>query len=178
MFSGENKTFMKNIKNTNFKILGIVILIGILFGMLFYFVKEPVPVNSIFNPNSEFYLIKITFFTFILAISEQIIFTGFLYNTYNKLTNKKEACFQVATIFLLFHLLRFENLIASYIRNFHSYYLLLLLIYYILLFAFMLTAIYFYSFKSKKYSGNFIYPVILHFVTDFVMLILVRIINF
>lgn len=178
VFSSEHKHFLKNIKKTNFKILGIVILIGLLFGLLFYFVKEPVPLNSLFNPIDPSYIQKVAFYTIVLAISEQIIFSGFLFNTYKKLTHQKEAYFQVAVIFLLFHLLRFQNLLQTYIRNFDSYFLILMILYYALLVIFMLTALYFYNFKSKKYEGNFIYPVILHFVTDFTMFILIKIFGY
>ena len=173
LFSGQNKNLLNDIKKFSFKILGLVVIIGLLFGLLFYFVKEPVPLNSIFNPMGSSYMIKVIFFTLILAISEQIIFSGFLYNTYKDLTHKKEAYFQVAVIFILFHMLRFESIIVNYVHNFNTYYLLLIAAYYILLFLFMLASLHLYNFSSKKYSGNFIYAVMLHFITDLFMFYLI-----
>jgi len=89
------------------------------------------------------------------------------FNLYQKLTSKRDAIYQVSTIFVLFHFLRFEVLIKHYYVNFHDFYLVYIIGYYILLFLFMVTALNLYSFKSKKYEGNFIYPVVLHFAADF-----------
>ncbi len=175
VFSGYHKQFLKNIRKINLKISGIVTLVGLTFGVLFYLVKEPVPIQILFNPHSSYYFLKTIGFTLVLALSEQIIFSGFLYNVYKNLTTKKQAIYQVSIIFVLFHLLRFENLVKAYIENFEATFLLLILVYYILLFIFMITAIYFYDFKGKKYSGNFLYPVMLHFITDFTLFILIKI---
>lgn len=174
LFSGHHKDFLKNIKNFNIKIFGIIILIGYVLGLFFYFVKEPVPIQILFNPVMPNYFIKTTIFTLVLALSEQIIFSGFLYNMYKQLTTKREAIYQVSTVFVLFHLLRFENLITAYIKNFETTFLLLIAAYYILLFFFMVIALYFYDFKSKKNSGNFIYPLTLHFITDLTLFILIK----
>lgn len=175
VFSGHHKEFLRNINKTNPKILALVSLIGFGYGLFFYLVKEPVPINVIFDSSTSIYLLKVFSFTFILALSEQIIFAGFLYNIYKQLTHKKEAIYQVATIFVLFHLLRFENLVRSYFINFNSNFLFLLSLYYIFLFIFMITGLYFYDFKSKKYSGNFFYPLTLHFITDTTLFILIKI---
>ena len=165
-FSGMHKVFFGSLKDISMKIIGVTALIGIVLGLFFYLVKEPVPNYLLMGTLSD-----IAFYTIILSISEQIIFSGFLFNIYRKLTNDKDVYFQVATIFVLFHLLRFENLVISYFKNFDFSYLYLITAYYILLFIFMLTALYLYSFKSKKYKGNFVYPVILHFVTDLTLFV-------
>lgn len=177
LFSGHHKNLLKRIKEFKLSIFLIIILIGIIYGIFFYLVKEPVPIQSLFNPYLPGFFTKAAIFTLILAISEQAIFSGFLFNVYKQLTTTKESYFQVSTIFVLFHLLRFENLIVSYIHNFETTYLLIIIAYYIFLFLFMLTALHLYNFKSKKYSGNFIYPVILHFTTDFTLFILIKIIG-
>ena len=151
----------------------ILRLSGLLFWLVwcwdfFYLVQEPIPPEFLGGD-----LVKIGFYTFILALSEQIIFAGFLFNTYRKLTSRNDAYFQVATVFVLFHLLRFEQLVIEFWNNFAFSYLYQMTYYYILLFIFMLIALYLYSFKSKKYEGNFVYPVILHFVTDFVLILFI-----
>ena len=96
-----------------------------------------------------------------------MIFSGFLFNTYKNLTTRYDAIFQTAIIFVLFHLLRFEILVNYYFKNFNDTFIFYLVLYYIFLFVFMVTALYLYSLKSKKYEGNFTYPLILHFVADF-----------
>ncbi|MFW6285691.1 MAG: hypothetical protein ACOC16_00810 [Nanoarchaeota archaeon] len=163
-FSGMHKTFLGDIKKTNLKVILLTILIGSVLGFFFFLVREPVP-NTLLSSSFD----VLIFYTLLLALSEQIIFSGFLYNIYKKLNNQHEAYFQVATIFVLFHLLRFENLIITYFRNFDVLYLYLITMYYILLFIFMITALYLYNFKYKHYRGNFVYPVLLHFVTDLIL---------
>ena len=177
LFSGFKDSLYKNLEKTNWKIIGLVVLIGIFFGFLFFFVKEPIPA-ILSNPYEINYYPKVIFFTIILAISEQMIFSGFLFNTYKKLTNKKEAMFQVATLFFLFHMLRFSSLIETFIYYFGSWYILMVILYYLFLFIFMLFCIYLYDFTSSKkhklkWHGNFLYPVLLHFVTDLVLFIFV-----
>ncbi len=174
-FSDEHNKFLGNIKKTNLKFLLIIILIGIIFGFLFYFIREPIPsIFSLFINNSFFQntIIFLLFNSFIVALSEQMIFSGFLFNTYRNLTSKSNAIIQTSFIFILFHILRLKILINYYFREFNSNFLFYLIGYYIFLFIFMITVLYFYSFKSKKYEGNFIYPVILHFITDFSLFLL------
>lgn len=167
-FSGYNTSFFGNIKKINFKLILVVLIIGFTFGLLFTLIKEPIP--SVFtNSDIQIYeLVKyLLFSSFIVAFSEQIIFSGFLFNTYKKLTTKFDAIVQVSIVFVMFHLLRFKVLVEHYFTNFNDLYLFYISGYYILLFLFMITALYLYSFKSRKYEGNFIYPVILHFAADF-----------
>lgn len=174
VFSSFHKSFIKNLKSFNFKIFLVTIILGIFLGFCFYFVKEPVPNNILFDINQSNYLLKTIFFTLSLSLSEQMIFSGFLFNVYSNLTNKVESFYQVSTIFVLFHLLRFENLVLSYFYNFNLNYLYLMFLYYIFLFIFMLICLYFFSFSFKKNKGNFLYPVIIHFFTDFTLILLIN----
>jgi len=172
-FSGNHKTFLGDFKKINFKLLLIIILIGILGGFVFSLLKEPIPNMLLSISNQSF--TNIFFFligtSFVFAFSEQIIFNGFLLNIYKDLTSLKEARLQVITLFVLFHLLRFEILVNYYYNNFGNLYFIYLILYYIALFIFMYLATYFYSFKSKKYSGNFLYPFFFHFMTDLFLFI-------
>ena len=169
-FSGAHKTFFGNIKKTNIKLLLIISIIGIIFGFLFFSIKEPVP-SLFYKVVSQISLSGVILFllfnSFIVALSEQMIFSGFLFNSYKNLTSKYDAIFQTSIIFVLFHLLRFELLVNYYFKNFNETFLFYLISYYLLLFGFMVLALYLYSLKSKKYEGNFIYPLIIHFITDF-----------
>lgn len=167
--SGHKEDLLGNFKKFNIKLFLAILLLGTVFGLLFTIIKEPIPsiFTNIIN-NSESSLIGFLIFSsFLVAFSEQMIFSGFLYNIYRKLSTRKDAIYQCSIMFLLFHLLRFEILTKHYFVNFREMYLVYLIAYYLFLFLFMLTAIYLYSFKSKKYQGNFFYPVALHFAADF-----------
>lgn len=168
-FSGYHKDFLGNLKKTNIVILAIIILVGLVFGLFFTLIKEPIPtIFTSFNDENGIEVIKFLFISsFLVAFSEQMIFSGFMFNVYKNLTSKHEAFYQTAIIFVMFHLLRFEILVKHYYLNFNNLYIFYIAAYYLFLFAFMLTALYFYSFKTEKYEGNFVYPVILHFMADF-----------
>ncbi len=175
-FSSNRDEFLKNIKSVNLKLILCVFILGLFFGTLFYISKEPVPI-SLFNPKSSDYFVKIIIFTLILSISEQMIFSGFLFNTYKKLNTSSIAMTQTTIFFVMFHLLRFENLIISFIRYSDSFFLFNMIFYYILLGLFMITAIYLYNLNSSKYKGNIIYPIILHFITDLTIFVLIKFIG-
>jgi membrane protease YdiL (CAAX protease family) len=168
IFSGYKNNLLGNIKKFNLGVLLCIVLLGLVIGLLFNLVKEPVP--SLFLQFSNQDVISIMLFlivsSFLVAFSEQMIFSGFLFNTYRKLTSKYDAFYQVSLIFVLFHLLRFEILVKHYFVNFSNWYLVFITCYYLLLFVFMLLCLYFYSFKTKKYEGNFLYPVMFHFMAD------------
>jgi membrane protease YdiL (CAAX protease family) len=167
--SGHKEDLLGNFSKFKPKIFTTVLLLGAVFGLIFTVIKEPIPAlfTDVINSADSSLLGFIIFSSFLVAFSEQMIFSGFLYNVYSKLTSKKDAIYQTSIIFVLFHLLRFEILIKHYYVNFTDLFLLYLFAYYIMLFIFMATALYLYSFKSKKYQGNFFYPVALHFAADF-----------
>lgn len=174
LLSGFSKTFMGKIKKFDFKFAGIIVLMGFILGFFFYMVREPVPQVFIdFTKKGIFNLISfLTINSFVVALAEELVFVGFLFNVYNKLTTKVDAIFQTSLIFTMFHLLRFHNIIIYYFENFRQYYIFYSSMYYILLFSFMVLALYLYSFKGKKKSGNFLYPVILHLITDLILFLL------
>ncbi len=168
-FSGYNKNFLGDIKRINIVMIAVIILIGLSFGLFFTLIKEPIPsIFTSFSDESGAEVIKFLLISsFLVAFSEQMIFSGFLFNVYSNLTSKHDAFYQTAIIFVMFHLLRFEILVKHYYVYFNEMYIFYIIAYYLFLFAFMLTALYFYSFKNEKYSGNFFYAVILHFTADF-----------
>lgn len=169
-FSGNRDKLLGNFKGFKMSIFFCIILLGIVFGLLFAIIKEPIPTlfTEVAHNGTLSLLSFLLFSSFAVAFSEQMIFSGFLFNTYRSLNGSKfDAYYQTALIFVLFHLLRFEILVKHYFTNFNEWYLIFISAYYILLFVFMITALYLYSFKSKKYEGNFVYPVMLHFMADF-----------
>ncbi|MFW5705037.1 MAG: type II CAAX prenyl endopeptidase Rce1 family protein [Nanoarchaeota archaeon] len=173
-FSGFFHELFTGIKNFKFKLLLLVALIGFGTGFLFWLIKEPVP-EVILNVGSGsiiFSTLSVALGSLIVALSEQIIFVGFLYNSYKRLVSKKTAFYQVSTIFVLFHFLRIESLLAFYKLNFGMFHIIFIVLYYLFLFFFMKIALYLYTFKGKKYSGNFVYPVVLHAMADFTLFFL------
>ncbi len=168
IFSGNQKNLLGNFNRFHLGVLFCIALLGMVFGLLFNLVKEPVPSLFVNFASGELasVFIFLIFSSFAVAFSEQMIFSGFLFNTYRSLTSKYDAFYQVSLIFVLFHLLRFEILVKHYFTNFTNWYLVFITCYYLLLFVFMLLCLYFYSFKYKKYEGNFLYPVIFHFMAD------------
>lgn len=168
--SGYHSSFSESLKKFSVPIFLIILIYGICFGLFFHLIKEPVPALflEVSNQGSTFNLISFLLFnSFLIAFSEQMIFSGFLFNVYKNLTTKVDAYFQVAVIFVMFHILRFETLLNYYFTNFKNFYIFYLSSYYILLFLFMLTALYLYSFQGKKHKGSFYYPLALHFGADF-----------
>lgn len=166
--SGNHKNFIGNWRKFNLKLFSLILILGFVFGLLFRLIKEPVPAMFLgVSDMGVFDIFKFLIFSsFIVAFSEQMIFSGFLFNVYSKLTSKFDAFFQVSIIFVLFHLLRFEILVKHYFAYFNDLYILYISVYYLLLFLFMISSLYFYSLKNKKYSGNFLYPVAFHFAAD------------
>lgn len=170
VFAGKQKTFLGDLSKFDFKFMGIILILGIFLGFLFSLTKEPIPALFIEILQNNGLLATIGFLIFtslIIAVSEQMIFSGVLFNSYKELTSRYDAYFQTAILFVMFHLLRFEVLVSHYYLNFPDLYLFYITGYYILLFAFMLLALYLYSHNGRKHKGNFFYPVGLHFGADF-----------
>ncbi len=169
VFSGKHTIFLGNLSKFSKGVAGITFLIGMTLGFLFFLIQEPVPQLFVdISASGSFgdFLKFIVFSSLIIGLSEQMIFSGFLYNSYREITTKWDAMFQVSILFVCFHLLRFEVLVKHYFTNFMGSYIFFITSYYVLLFLFMVIAQYLYTFKSKKYEGNFFYPVILHFGAD------------
>lgn len=169
VFSGNHKKFLGDWKKFDVRILGVIIVIGIFLGLLFYMIKEPIPsfLFDSYQGSLVSTLGTIALSSFVIALAEQMIFAGFLFNSYRGLTTKSDAYFQTAIIFFLFHILRFELLVQYYFLNFDILFIFYISAYYLALFMFMLLALALYSYHGSILKGNFFYPLALHFVTDF-----------
>ena len=171
ILSGNSKRLLGNIEKFSSKVLVLVLMCGIIFGFLFFLIGEPISQEILKGKSVNSQVIWfIILSSFLVAFSEQMIFSGFLFNTYKGLSSRYHAFYQTAIIFVLFHLLRFEILFEVYYKSFGELFSLYIILYYVLLFFFMISALYFYSFRHEKFEGNFIYPLCLHFLTDFVWL--------
>lgn len=175
LFLGEQRNFIGDIKRTSFGILFLTLFSGIFFGGVFYLIDEPIPLE-LFGFVSDFdllgFFVFVAFFSLMIAIGEQMIFTGFLYNVYSKLTSKWNAFIQVALLFSLFHALNLDKIIEHFGGDGVNS-MIFIFLYFIFLFIFMLLALMLYTFRWKKYNGNFLYPVLFHFVVDFILFTLI-----
>ena len=170
-FSGNHKTFFGRIKDVSPSILLSTVLVGFFFGILFVFIQEPVSgsILNVFTGSLFVSVISITLMAFLIAFSEQLIFSGFFYNIYSKTASKDLAVIYSASLFVIFHFLRLSTIGVYYFDKYGPMSEFFILMYYMFLFSFMFSALYLYRFKSKGMEGNFVYPVTLHFVADIVL---------
>ena len=171
VLSGNSNKLLGNTEKFSLRIFMLVLLCGVVFGFLFFLVGKPISHEILNGASANIEVLGfIVLSSFLVAFSEQIIFSGFFFNTYKGLSSKYHAFYQTAMIFILFHFLRFEVLFEAYYKSFNELFLSYIILYYVFLFFFMILALYFYSFRHEKLDGNFIYPLSFHFLTDFVLL--------
>jgi len=163
------KKTMGELKKFKFSLFFVMIIVGLVFGILFMLTNEPVSgsILDVYSDSLFMSILKLLAVALFIGVSEQLIFSGFFYNMYSKITTPETAAIYSAFLFALFHFTNVLLLFGFYLRSdiFSAY--LFSAIYFVLLFIFMLTAIYFYRIDSKKYKGNILYPIMLHFATDF-----------
>lgn len=172
-FSGKKNLVIDSILNYKLSYLLLTVLIGFMFGIIFYFVGEPIP-SSMFLEESTLPSIVLNIFiiSFLIGISEQLLFTGFLYNTYASMTHPIDAQIQTSLLFVAFHMLRIEVIIASFFTVFMKLAYIYLFLYFVALFVFMNISILFYR-GIKNYKGSFIYSVLFHTIVDFSLIMLI-----
>ena len=138
-----------------------------IFLFLFLFSFEKIP-NQILIQNSFYEKIILAFiYSILIAIYEQLLFIGILYKSYLK--NFKNISKNLIIIFISFlfsviHISNFNEILNLYIVNSSIF---LFLFYLVILYYFMKISILLYE-KSK----NIIYPILLHFLLDFILIIL------
>lgn len=172
-FLGKRLEVLSSIFNTKFQYLALSLLFAFLFGILFYFVGEPVPF-SLFTQSSSLsiLIVQILLFSFLVGISEQLLFTGFLYNTYSSMTRPIDAQIQTSLLFVAFHMLRIEVITESFLVQFIELAYVYIFLYFLALFVFMNVSILLFR-GFKKIKGSFTYSVIFHTIVDSTLIILV-----
>lgn len=168
VYSGYHKTFFGKLSDFRFSLFFIIMLVGFVFSFFFLFVREPVSglILDVYNDNIYISILLLSLTAFFVALSEQIIFLGFFYNVYKSIVTSKTAILQSSLLFVLFHLINFSVVYSYYKAHVGIIAPLFMIIYILFLSIFILSCFYFYLINSKKYKGNFIYPVILHFSVD------------
>lgn len=170
-FSGKMRSIYESLKNFKLSILFLTFMVGFMLSFLFIFFREPVSgqILDVYATDFLVSVLLIASFAFLVGLSEQIIFSGFLYQTYLDLTNENEAKIHTSIMFVLFHLLGFAGILRYYEGIVGSLSWFYILGYLVSLGVFMYVALYFFSFKSKNYSGNIVYAVGLHFSVDLIL---------
>ncbi len=171
-----NKISLRNI----FKIS----LFGLFLGIIFFVLREPLPKNLYVGHITLSSILNFLFNTLSISILEEFMIIGIFYLTYRKVVKKYDAIYQSGLIFILFHLIRFKNLTIYYFYNFQNIFLIFLILYYFALFIFIIISINLFEptfkiFKKfiKNKERNIIYPVILHMLTDFFLVLFTNIFN-
>lgn len=172
-FSREKEIVLKSIFNTKMNYILLSILIGFVFGIIFYLVGEPIP-SEIFAGESTLpsLILNIFIISFLIGVSEQLLFTGFLYTTYASMTRPIDAQIQTSLLFVAFHMLRIEVIIASFFTIFLELAYLYLFLYFLALFVFMNISIILYR-GIKNMKGSFAYSVIFHTIVDFSLILMI-----
>ncbi|MFT4244214.1 MAG: type II CAAX prenyl endopeptidase Rce1 family protein [Candidatus Woesearchaeota archaeon] len=172
-FLGKKQEVLMTFKNSKVSILLILIPLSIITGFLFFIIGEPIPKESLLFGDSLF---SVLFLTFILAlligISEQLLFSGFVYNTYKTMTSNIDAQIQTSILFVAFHMIRIQVLIESFVIYYLEFAYFYLILYFIALFIFMNICIKLYE-GTKKIKGSLLYSIIFHTLTDFTLILLV-----
>ena len=181
--SGKREVVFLSFKLCKFKYILVLIPVAIIFGILFNFLGEPIPQEILINSSSiSLLLVQILILSLCIGVSEQLLFTGFLYNTYSSLSKPIFAQLQTAILFVFFHMLEIGVLVLTFSTLFGSLHLLYLVLYVICLFIFMNIAIMlFRGFsinvfgKVREIKGSLTYSILFHIIVDFTLMTLVMV---
>lgn len=174
-FLGKKEEVLESIRSMRIKPFLYILLIGIFLGQLFYFAGEPIPSQFVKyeHPNLIVVIVEIFILSFLIGLSEQLLFTGFVFNTYTSMTREIDAQIQTSLLFIAFHMLRIKALVYAFIIEYGSLAYMYLSIYFIALFIFMMIAIGFYRGMKGHFKGSIGYAILFHTFVDFVLILMV-----
>ena len=154
------------IKDINPKGFIHIIIFGMAFGILFYFIPDPFVAQS----KADFGMVL--FYLAMAAIAEEVLFRGIIMNISEKAFSYRMAVFLQSLVFALIHFVALSSIINYYILSGFTAMLLFfyILIYAILLFSFGMFAAFIYHNKNR----NIIYPIIFHFTANLLPLVIFR----
>ncbi|MCH8519367.1 MAG: hypothetical protein LAT82_01290 [Nanoarchaeota archaeon] len=108
----------------------------------------------------------------LIGISEQLLFTGFVYNTYKTMTTELDAQIQTSILFVAFHMIRIQVLIESFVTFYFELAYVYLILYFLALFIFMnISIMLFRGYKNVK--GSLLYSILFHTFVDFSLILFV-----
>ena len=172
-FLGKKEKVLNTIKNSKVSIILLLIPLSLVSGFIFYSVGEPIPREAIDTHTSiTSIIISVFVLALLIGISEQLLFSGFVYNTYKTMTSNLDAQIQTSILFIAFHMIRIQVLIESFVLYYFELAYMFLTIYFLCLFIFMNICIKLFE-GSNKFKGSLLYPIIFHTLTDFTLIMLV-----
>ncbi len=174
-FLNKKEEVLESIRYMGIKPFLYILLIAIFLGQLFYFAGEPIPSQFVKyeHPNIIVIIVEIFILSFLIGLSEQLLFTGFVYNTYKTMTREIDAQIQTSLLFIAFHMLRIKALVYAFIIEYGSLAYMYLSIYFLALFVFMMISIGFYRGMQGRFKGSIGYSILFHTFVDFVLILMV-----
>ena len=154
-----------DLKETNPKKITLALIVGIFFGIIFYFVNEPISTL----PNQAFTVILV--FTLFVSLSEEILFRGVLLRLAQKAFSYTKAIFLQAFVFAGVHFMSFKYILQHYSENksiFLSSVPLLMNLYFVLLVVFGIVAGYLAE-GTQERKSRIIYPIVMHWVANLIV---------
>ncbi|MEM3126949.1 MAG: CPBP family glutamic-type intramembrane protease [Candidatus Woesearchaeota archaeon] len=137
------------------------ILLGIIFGVIFYLIKEPKPI--LFDTS----LMTLIIYTLFIAFAEESLFRLIVLRLAERALSFKSAVVMQAIVFSGVHLVGLKSLLEHYGTNVIFFdNVVSLIIYAVLLFIFAVIAALFV--KKKEEKGNILYAIIFHWITNLV----------
>ena len=150
--------------------VGFVGLLGVVFGVVFFLIQEPVyALKVLYNYNYDF--LGLVFFIIVATLLEQLIFIGFFFDNYCLLYSRRNSFVFSSLLFVLFHFLYLKIVLQNFMAFFLNFSFLFFGAYCVLLFLFMYVSILLYSSFCQKKS--FFYSVFFHFVTNSALFFLI-----
>ncbi len=162
----ELKINLKDVKS--YKIVQSII-VGLVFGALFYLINEPRTIL----PNYSFVVVLV--FTLLVALAEEILFRGVLFKLADKAFSYGKAIVLQAVVFAGIHFISLKYILEHYVINksmFLSSAPLLATLYFIFLVLFGIVAAYL-TRKPKELQARIEYPIIMHWIVNLLVYMIV-----
>lgn len=156
------------LKETKPKKIILSIIIGLVLGILFYFVNEP----KLVLPNNAIMVLIV--YTLLVAVSEEVLFRGVLLRLAQKAFSYYKALFLQAFVFAGVHFISLKFLINHYTQNksiFISSVPLLIGLYFVLLVIFGIVTGLMVT-KETERKSRILYPIIIHLIVNLIVFLI------
>ncbi len=154
------------IKSISLKDFIHILIFGVSFGILFYFIPDP------FITKTSVSFGMLLFYIVLASIAEEVLFRGVVMSISEKAFSYRMAVFLQSLVFSLVHFIALKSILNYYTAEGFSGALLLLyiIIYAILLFSFGMFAAFIYHNKDR----NILHPIIFHFTANLLPLLIYK----
>ncbi|MFC1697890.1 lysostaphin resistance A-like protein [Nanoarchaeota archaeon] len=158
-----------DVKDFKWRDLSLAIIMGLLFGVIFWGISEP---GTVLLGSGVGLFFSILIFTFVVAVAEELLFRGALLTLARRAFKFEIALVLQAIVFALIHFAAAVTVLWAYysttnINFFGVTDVTFFFVYMIMLFFFGLVA----GLFVRKKEGNILYPIVIHWIANFVVLI-------